>query len=157
METPSMADLAFRRAQVDDLPAIIALLADDVLGQQREDASSPPNTRYVDAFKAIDADPNQLQAVASLDGQVVGTLQLTFIPGLARKGAWRGQIEGVRIAAAHRSSGLGQRMFEWAIAECRSRGCNLVQLTTDKERPDAHRFYERLGFVGSHIGYKLAL
>ncbi len=152
-----MADVTFRSAQAADLPAIIALLADDPLGQQREDAGSPPNPRYVEAFRAIDADPNQLQVVATLDGEVIGTLQLTFIPGLARKGAWRGQIEGVRIAAAHRGSGLGQRMFEWAIAQCRARGCSLVQLTTDKERPDAHRFYERLGLVGSHIGYKLAL
>jgi GNAT superfamily N-acetyltransferase len=152
-----MRDVTFRRAQPSDLPAVIALLADDVLGQQREDASSPPNRKYVEAFQAIDTDPNQLQVVATHGDEVIGTLQISFIPGLARKGAWRGQIEGVRIAAAHRGSGLGQQMFEWAIAQCRARGCNLVQLTTDRERPDAHRFYERLGFVGSHIGYKLAL
>ncbi|MGY3489701.1 GNAT superfamily N-acetyltransferase [Bradyrhizobium sp. USDA 4011] len=152
-----MPSIAFRPAQVADLPAIIALLADDVLGQQREDASSPPNRRYVDAFQAILADPNQLQLVATLDDNVIGTLQLTFIPGLARLGAWRGQIEAVRIAEAHRSSGVGQQMFEWAIAQCKARGCDLVQLTTDKARPDAHRFYERLGFVGSHLGYKLML
>jgi len=152
-----MTDVTFRRAQASDLPAIIALLADDVLGQQREDASSPPNRKYVEAFHAIDTDHNQLQVVATHGDEVIGTLQLSFIPGLARQGAWRGQIEGVRIAAAHRGSGLGQQMFEWAIAQCRARGCNLVQLTTDRERPDAHRFYERLGFVGSHIGYKLAL
>ena len=157
METLSMTDVTFRRAQASDLPAIIALLADDVLGQQREDASSPPNRKYVEAFHAIDTDHNQLQVVATHGDEVIGTLQLSFIPGLARQGAWRGQIEGVRIAAAHRGSGLGQQMFEWAIAQCRARGCNLVQLTTDRERPDAHRFYERLGFVGSHIGYKLAL
>jgi GNAT superfamily N-acetyltransferase len=152
-----MTGLQFRRAQEADIPAIIALLADDVLGRQREDASSPPNPDYVAAFRAIDADPNQLQTVAVLDGEVIGTLQLTFIPGLARKGAVRGQIEAVRIAAAHRGSGLGQQMFEWAIAQCRARGCSLVQLTTDRERPNAHRFYEKLGFVGSHIGYKMAL
>lgn len=152
-----MTDIAFRRAEAADLPAIIALLADDVLGHQREDVSSPPNPKYVEAFQMIDADPNQLQAVAILDGEVIGTLQLTFIPGLARKGAERGQIEGVRIAASHRGSGLGQQMFEWAIAQCRARGCSLVQLTTDKERPDAHRFYEKIGFVASHIGYKVTL
>jgi ribosomal protein S18 acetylase RimI-like enzyme len=157
METLSMTDGTFRRAQASDLPAIIALLADDVLGKQREDASSPPNRKYVEAFQAIDTDPNQLQVVATHGDKVIGILQLSFIPGLARQGAWRGQIEGVRIAAAHRGSGLGQQMFEWAIAQCRARGCNLVQLTTDKERPDAHRFYEKLGFVGSHTGYKLAL
>ncbi|WP_420964534.1 GNAT family N-acetyltransferase [Bradyrhizobium sp. B120] len=152
-----MTSIAFRQAQAADLPAIIALLANDVLGQQREDASSPPNPRYVDAFDAVLADRNQLLVVATLNDEVVGTLQLSFIPGMARLGAWRGQIEAVRIAEAHRSSGVGQQMFEWAIAQCKARGCDLVQLTTDKARPDAHRFYERLGFVGSHIGYKLML
>ncbi|MEF2553864.1 GNAT family N-acetyltransferase [Aurantimonas sp. A2-1-M11] len=152
-----MSEVTFRPAQAGDLPAIIALLADDIFGQKREDASSPLNPNYVRALQEIDADPNQVQVVATMNGEVVGTLQLTFIPGLAHGGAWRGQIEGVRIATAHRGSGLGQRMFEWAITQCRTRGCSLVQLTTDKERPDAHRFYERIGFVGSHIGYKLAL
>lgn len=152
-----MTDIAFRRAELADLPAIVALLANDILGQQREDASSPPNPKYVEAFHAILADPNQLQVVATVNDAVIGTLQLTFIPGLARMGAWRGQIEAVRIAETHRGSGVGQQMFEWAIGQCRARGCNLVQLTTDKARPDAHRFYERLGFVGSHIGYKLTL
>ncbi|MBR0872808.1 GNAT family N-acetyltransferase [Bradyrhizobium tropiciagri] len=152
-----MTQLNFRHAQPADLPAIVALLANDILGQQREDASSPPHQSYVDAFEAILADPNQLQVVATVNDEVIGTLQLTFIPGLARLGAWRGQIEAVRIAEAHRGSGAGRQMFEWAIAQCRARCCNLVQLTTDKDRPDAHRFYERLGFVGSHVGYKLIL
>ncbi|MCC8958112.1 GNAT family N-acetyltransferase [Bradyrhizobium sp. Pear77] len=152
-----MTSVAFRQAQPADLPAIIALLANDVLGQQREDASSPPNPRYVDAFDAILADRNQLLVVAILNDEVVGTLQLSFIPGMARLGAWRGQIEAIRIAETHRSSGVGQQMFEWAIDQCKARGCDLVQLTTDKARPDAHRFYERLGFVGSHLGYKLML
>ena len=88
---------------------------------------------------------------------VIGTMQISFIPGIARLGAWRGQIEAVRIAKEDRSSGVGQRMFEWAISQCRSRGCKLVQLTTDKTRPAAHRFYEQLGFVPSHVGYKLSL
>jgi GNAT superfamily N-acetyltransferase len=149
--------IVFRRAQLADLPAIVALLADDVLGRQREDASSPTNPKYLDAFQAILADANQLQMVATVNDEVIGTLQLSFIPGLARMGAWRGQIEAVRIAAAHRGSGVGQQMFEWAIDQCRARGCDLVQLTTDKTRSDAHRFYERLGFVGSHLGYKLML
>ena len=157
MEICPAMHIAFRRAQPADLPAIVALLADDILGQRREDATSPPNPKYFDAFQAILADPNQLQMVATSNDEVIGTLQLTFIPGLARTGAWRGQIEGVRIAATHRGSGVGQQMFEWAIDQCRSRGCDLVQLTTDKARPEAHRFYERLGFVGSHIGYKLML
>ena len=152
-----MTHVTFRQAQSADLPAIIALLANDVLGQQREDASSPPNAKYVDAFQAILADSKQLQAVATLDDEVIGTLQLSFIPGLARMGAWRGQIEAVRIAETHRGSGVGQQMFEWAIEQFKARGCDLVQLTTDKTRPDAHRFYERLGFVASHVGYKLML
>ena len=103
------------------------------------------------------ADPNQLLIVAVFDGRIIGTLQLSFIPGLARRGALRGQIEAVRIAADYRNVGLGRQMMDWAIAKCRSRGCALVQLTTDKSRPDAHRFYERLGFKASHEGYKLAL
>lgn len=103
------------------------------------------------------ADPNQLLAVAESAGRVVGTLQLSFIPGLSRLGMTRGQIEAVRIATSHRSAGAGQAMFDWAIGQCRARGCALVQLTTDKTRPDAHRFYERLGFVASHEGYKLGL
>ncbi|MGY3535069.1 N-acetyltransferase family protein [Bradyrhizobium sp. USDA 4452] len=152
-----MTSITFRQAQPADLRAIIALLANDLLGRQREDPNSPPNPRYVDAFDAILADRNQLLAVATLDEAVIGTLQLSFIPGMARLGAWRGQIEAVRIAETHRSSGVGQRMFEWAITQCKARGCDIVQLTTDKARPDAHRFYERLGFVGSHIGYKLML
>lgn len=152
-----MTEAVIRRARAPDIPAIVALLADDALGHHREDTSSPPNPAYVAAFQAIEADPNQLLAVVTWSDAVVGTIQLTFIPGLSRTGAWRGQIEAVRIAGAHRGAGLGSRMFEWAIAECRARGCDLVQLTTDRARPEAHRFYERLGFVGSHIGYKLGL
>lgn len=152
-----MTVVTFRQAQAADLPAIIALLADDGLGRQREDPSMPPNQKYLEAFRALDADPHQLQVVAIAGGEVIGTLQLTFIAGLSRQGAWRGQIEGVRVSAAHRGSGVGQLMFEWAVDQCRVKGCTLVQLTTDKLRPDAHRFYERLGFVGSHVGYKLTL
>ncbi len=152
-----MRTIAFRRAVAPDLPSIIALLADDPLGRTREDPATPPAAAYVSAFEAIDRDPNQLLAVVTDDDRVVGVLQLTFIPGLSRKGMWRGQIEGVRIAASRRGAGLGGRVFEWAIAECRARGCGLVQLTTDRERPEAHRFYERLGFVASHLGYKKAL
>lgn len=152
-----MNQISFRRAGETDLPAIIALLADDELGRQREDTSHPLAECYRNAFKALDADPNQFLAVVTEDDIVVGTLQLSFIPGLSRKGAWRGQIEAVRIAADRRGGGLGRQMFEWAIAECRARGCDLVQLTTDRDRLDAHRFYEQLGFSASHIGYKLAL
>jgi len=152
--------IVFRTATRTDLAAIVALLADDPLGREREAAGASPaavDARYVAAFDAIAADANQQLVVVTEGDTVVGTLQLSFIPGIARQGAWRGQIEAVRIAAQRRDAGLGQRMFEWAIARCRERGCTLVQLTTDKRRPDAHRFYERLGFVASHEGYKLAL
>ena len=152
-----MQTIAFRRASASDLPSIIALLADDPLGQTREDAAMPPAAAYTAAFEAIDRDQNQLLTVVTDGDRVIGTLQITFIPGLSRKGMWRGQIEGVRIAASHRGAGLGGRVFEWAIAACRSRGCGLVQLTTDRERPEAHRFYERLGFTASHLGYKKAV
>jgi len=152
-----MTELKFRAAKIEDLAAIVAMLADDILGKDREDSSTPPNPRYVSALQAIIADPNQMQVVAELNGELVGTMQLSFIPGIARMGAWRGQIEGVRTRAGHRGAGIGQAMFEWAIEECRQRGCSLVQLTTDKDRLDAHRFYEKLGFVATHLGYKLKL
>jgi len=156
-EEAVMGEIAFRRAAEEDVAAIIAMLADDPLGATREDLSTPVAAAYVEAFRAIVADPNQYLAVMTDDGKVIGTLQLTFIPGLSRKGALRGQIEAVRVAAGSRGGGLGQRLFEWAIAECRRRGCRTVQLTTDRSRADAHRFYDRLGFTPSHIGYKLAL
>ena len=152
-----MNDLTFRRASAADLEDIVALLADDELGRKREDPDPPLNPRYIDAFAAIDADRNQFLAVVEEGGQIVGCLQLSFIPGLSRLGLWRGQIESVRIASTRRGGGLGKRLFEWAIEECRKRGCEIVQLTTDKSRTDARRFYEGLGFVASHEGMKLAL
>ncbi|WP_019171537.1 GNAT family N-acetyltransferase [Pseudaminobacter salicylatoxidans] len=152
-----MSGIVFRRAREADLPAIVAMLADDELGKLREDTGLPLAQGYLAAFEAIDSDPNQYLAVATEGDAIVGTLQLTFIAGLSRKGALRGQIEAVRVAASHRSKGVGQKMFEWAIDECRARGCILVQLTTDRDRLDAHRFYDRLGFEPSHLGYKLKL
>ncbi len=151
-----MTDVTFRAARAEDLPVIIALLADDMLGRNREaaDADAPV---YLAAFAAIDADPNLLLVVAESAGAVVGTMQLSFLPGLPRNGAWRGQIEAVRVAASRRGGGVGAQMINWAIARCRERGCAHVQLTTDRQRLDAHRFYDRLGFVPSHIGYKLQL
>ena len=148
----------FRKAHSGDLLAIVALLADDPLGAAREIAAERPDRAYLDAFAAIDADSNQLLAVAvDDDDRVIGCLQLSFIPGLSRTGMWRGQIESVRIAANHRGSGLGAAMIEWAVEQARARGCGLVQLTSDKRRPDAIRFYEKLGFVASHEGLKLDL
>ena len=152
-----MPDLTFRRATAADLEDIVALLADDELGRKREDPDPPLNPRYIDTFAAIDADRNQFLAVVEEGGEIVGCLQLSFIPGLSRLGLWRGQIESVRIASSRRGGGLGKAMFEWAIAECRRRRCEIVQLTTDKSRADARRFYEGLGFVASHEGMKLAL
>jgi len=152
-----VTDMRFRAAQADDLDAIIALLADDALGQTRERVATPTDPAYVDAFHAIDADPNQLLAVFEDEAGLAGCLQISFIPGLSRLGMWRGQIESVRIASRLRGAGLGRRMIEWAIEQCRARNCQLVQLTSDKSRTDALRFYESLGFVASHEGFKLAL
>lgn len=146
-----------RKATLDDVPAIIALLADDPIGRQREITGLPLHPDYVTAFRAIDADPNQLLVILESDREIIGCLQLSFIPGLSRRGMWRGQIEGVRIASTKRRGGRGRRLFEWAIELCRSRSCGLIQLTTDKGRPEAASFYESLGFAATHTGYKLAL
>jgi GNAT superfamily N-acetyltransferase len=150
-----MGDLEIRAAVADDVPAIVDMLADDPLGAQRE---SPDDlTPYLTALERLSADPNQRLVVAVREGRVVGTLQLTIIPGLSRRGATRSIIEGVRIHADERGSGLGTQLIEWAIDESRDQGCQLVQLTSDKTRTDAHRFYERLGFTASHTGFKLPL
>lgn len=150
-----MSDLEIRRATAADIPAIVAMLADDPLGAKREtpDDLSP----YLTAFERVATDPNQQLVVAVREGQVIGTLHLTVIPGLSRQGATRALIEAVRIHADARGSGLGTRLFEWAIEESRRQNCVLVQLTSDMTRTDAHRFYERLGFTASHMGFKLAL
>ncbi|NEB93735.1 GNAT family N-acetyltransferase [Streptomyces bauhiniae] len=150
-----MTDLDIRPATPDDIPAIVAMLADDPLGAQRE---SPDDlTPYRAAFERLDTDPNQHLVVAVRDGRVIGTLQLTVIPGLSRKGATRSLIEAVRIHEDERGSGLGSELIQWAVDTSRRLGCHLVQLTSDKTRTDAHRFYERLGFTASHEGFKLSL
>ncbi|WP_181805015.1 GNAT family N-acetyltransferase [Streptomyces shenzhenensis] len=150
-----MGDLDVRAAVADDIPAIVGMLADDPLGAQRE---SPDDlTPYLSALERLSADPNQQLVVAVREGRVVGTLQLTVIPGLSRRGASRSVIEAVRIHADERGSGLGTRFIEWAIDESRRQGCRLVQLTSDASRTDAHRFYERLGFTPSHVGFKLEI
>ena len=133
------------------------MLADDMLGQSRETAEAAPSADYVAAFEQISSDPNQYLAVMTDGEEIVGTLQLTFIAGLSRRGALRGQIEAVRIAGSRRGERLGEKLLEWAVGECRARGCAIVQLTTDRRRSDAHRFYDRLGFEPTHIGYKLNL
>lgn len=153
----SLDGIAFRPARREDLPAIVRLLAEDHLGSKREQFEDPLPKAYYDAFAAIDADPNNEAVVVEEDGAIIGTLQLTFIPNLTYRGGVRAQIEGVRIDDRHRSRGIGRLVFEWAIARARERGCHLVQLTADKTRPDAHRFYESLGFTASHEGMKLHL
>ena len=149
--------LVMRPATRGDLPAIIGLLFDDENGRTREDPSVPLDPRYLAAFDAIDADPNQHLIAAELDGAVIGTLQLSFLPGLSFRGAWRGQIEAVRIASHLRNQRLGEQLILWAVEQCRARDCKLVQLTSTATRTAAHRFYARLGFVQSHVGMKLHL
>ncbi|MET8880872.1 GNAT family N-acetyltransferase [Streptomyces rubiginosohelvolus] len=150
-----MSDLDIRPATPDDLPAVVAMLADDPLGAQRE---SPDDlTPYQEALQRLADDPNQHVVVAVRQDRVVGTLQLTIIPGLSRQGSTRSIIEGVRIHGDERGSGLGTQLIQWAVDESRRQNCQLVQLTSDVTREDAHRFYERLGFTASHVGFKLAL
>src|SRR4051794_13376223 len=155
--TRPLATLTFRRVRREDLTVIVGLLADDPIGRMRGSSAAELDECYVIAFAAIERDPNQLLAVAERDGQIVGVLQLSFIPGLTRRGMWRSQIEGVRVAAAERGGGIGRALIEWTIEESRERGCGLVQLTSDKRRSGAHAFYEALGFQAAHEGYKLPL
>ena len=150
-----MNDLVIRRATAADVGPIVTMIADDQLGATRE--STADLTPYLAAFAQIDADPNQLLVVAERNDEVIGTLQLTIIPGLSRRGSTRGLIEAVRVAAPARGSGLGTTLIKWAVEESRARGCTLVQLTSDKTRTDAHRFYTNLGFENTHEGFKLKL
>jgi ribosomal protein S18 acetylase RimI-like enzyme len=150
-----------RHATRADLPAVVELLADDAMGAGRE--AGRDMAPYERAFDAIDADPAHLLVVGELvppgeaRGPVVATFQLSFLPGISRQGAWRSQIEGVRVAGSLRGQGIGYLMIRWAIDESRRRDCSLVQLTTHKSRTAARRFYRRLGFEGSHEGMKLVL
>ena len=149
--------MEFRIATRDDLPAIVGLLSDDDLGRGRELAADPLPREYVEAFAAMTAQPGNQMIVAVVDGRIVGCLQLTVIAGLSRRGMARAQIEAVRIARGHRGAGIGEAMLRHAIELARGQGCGLVQLTSDRRRGEAHRFYERLGFVPSHVGMKLTL
>lgn len=146
-----------RSATTADLPAVVRLLADDSLGATRERPEEPLAADYARAFDAIRAQRDNDLLVATVNGELVGCLQLTLIPGLSRVGAMRGQIEGVRVASAHRGRGIGEAMVRDAIARCREAGCAVVQLTSDVRRVDARRFYERLGFEATHVGMKLPL
>ncbi|MCW2683878.1 MAG: family N-acetyltransferase [Blastococcus sp.] len=155
----SGSTLELRRATADDLAGLVALLAQDVLGATREalNQTGEELAAYRRAFDRIDADPAHLLVVARAGREVAGTLQLSVLPGLSRRGALRGQIETVHVRSELRGRGLGAAMIGWAIEEARRRGCGLVQLTSDKVRADAHRFYGRLGFIASHEGFKLQL
>jgi GNAT superfamily N-acetyltransferase len=149
--------LSFRRAHRTDLPVLVKLLADDFLGAQREHFSDPLVPGYLTAFEAIDADPDELLLVAEQDGAVVGLLQLSFLRHLTYQGGLRAHIEGVRTRSDLRGQGIGRQLMAYAIAKAKERGCYMVQLTTDKQRPDAIRFYETLGFEARHEGFKMML
>ena len=151
-------DLIFRKAEERDLPDIVKMLADDELGSKREDCRDPLPKSYYNAFQNILQDKNQeLIILEDFNKDVIGTLQLTFIPYLTYRGGLRAQIEAVRIHKKLRGKGFGKKIFKWAINRSRDRGAHLVQLTTDKQRPDAIEFYKSLGFRDSHIGMKLHL
>jgi GNAT superfamily N-acetyltransferase len=149
--------LTFREAVKKDLPFMVEMLANDELGSQREDTSNPLNPSYLSAFKSIVADPNNELIVVEKEGNLIGMLQLTFIPYLTHKGSWRCLVEGVRIHKSFRGDGIGTRVFEWVIQYARGKGVSILQLTSDKQRPDSIRFYEDLGFKSTHEGLKLKL
>ena len=149
--------LAYRAATEHDLAFIIGLIVEDNVVTTNDDPADAHAPEYRAALAAITGDPNQDMFIAEYDGVPVGCFQLSYLPGLMRRGAWRGQIEVVHIIAARRGGGLGSEMMRWAIEHCRQRGCAMVQLTSNKLRTDAHRFYERLGFSRSHEGFKLYL
>jgi len=157
MSEPGTTPVHIRAARRDDVPAIVRLLADDTLGARREQPTDPLPQAYWDAFDAISTQGGNELLVADANGEVVGCLQLTIIPGLSRMGVRRGQIEGVRVSSQHRGRRIGEALVEAATDRARQLGCALVQLTTDKRRVDAHRFYERLGFESTHIGMKRAI
>jgi GNAT superfamily N-acetyltransferase len=150
-------NLQFREARETDILSLVEMLSDDELGAMREDNSLPVNQDYLKAFHRIDDDPNNELTVVESDGEIVGMLQLTFIPYLSHIGSWRCLIESVRIHSSYRGRGLGTEFFKWAIERAKIRSCKIVQLTSDKQRPDALRFYENLGFKATHEGFKLKL
>ena len=146
--------MIFRKATPNDLNYIVELLANDRLGNKREKFQLPLPKSYIDAFENINKDPNQELMVAEESNEIIGTLQLSFIQYLTYQGGMRAQIEAVRIRADQRGKGFGERLFDWAIKRAKERGAHVLQLTTDKQRPEALRFYEKLGFISSHEGMK---
>lgn len=150
-------NLVFRQAVESDIVSLVGLLADDDLGALRENLSTPLKQNYLDAFQSIEQDPNNELTVVECNSELVGMLQLTFIPYLTHTGSWRCLIEGVRIAKEYRGQGLGSRFISWAIERAGEKNCGIVQLTSDKQRPEALKFYESLGFQATHEGFKLKL
>lgn len=150
-------NIVIRRAVAKDVPTIVRLFADDILGSRRETVEDVIPQSYYDAFEAISQDANQQLIVASMQGIIIGTLQLTILANMSFQGAKRAIVEGVHVAQQHRSQGIGQVMMEWAVEEAKKKNCRFVQLTSNKQRKAAHRFYERLGFVASHEGFKMEL
>ena len=149
--------LTYRTARPDDLPFIIGLIIEDSVVVTEDRAEDAMDEDYRAALAAIDADPNEEMWIVERDDIAVGCFQLSFLPGLMRRGMWRGQIEVVHVSADARNLGIGSEMMRWALARCREKGCGMVQLTSNKKRTDAHRFYERLGFARSHEGFKYYL
>lgn len=150
--------MKFRKATKEDVPNIVEMLANDKLGQQREDHRNPLPGAYFQAFENISGDPNhELMVIEDENQDVIGTLQLNFMHYLTYRGGIRAQIEAVRVRKDKRGGGLGEKLFLWAINRAKEKGAHLLQLTTDKERPEALRFYEKLGFKASHEGMKLHL
>lgn len=149
--------IEFRLANLDDIDSIVKMLADDLLGSQRERYEQPLPESYVEAFQAIANDPNNELVVACIGAEKIGVLQITFTPYLTYQGGWRAAIEGVRTSSSHRGKGAGTKLMQWAINRAKERGCHVVQLTTDKKREEALHFYEQLGFTASHEGMKLKL
>ncbi len=158
VEFPKHRSMNIRSATKEDVPFIVAMIANDPLGKLREDYRDPLPLNYYEAFKRISEDSNQeLVVIENQSQEVIGTLQLSFIPYLTYQGGIRAQIEAVRVHASYRGKGIGQQLFEWAIARATKRGAHVVQLTTDKKRPEALSFYQKLGFKASHEGMKLHL
>lgn len=149
--------ILFRLATRADVPSIVRMLVDDDLGSQRERYEDPLPESYYFAFEQISKDPNHELVVAEREGEVVGTLHLMFLPSVSFQGGLRAQVESVRVDKRFQSQGIGSQMMKWAMERAKQRGAHVVQLTTHKSRVDAHRFYERLGFKGSHLGMKLSL
>ena len=148
--------MKFRKATKEDVPFIVQMIADDELGKLRENYQDPLPEVYYQAFANIDQDPNQeLMVVENEEGEIIGTLQLSFIQYLTYQGGIRAQIEAVRIRSDQRGQGIGETLFKWAINRAKEKGAHLLQLTSDKKRPDAIRFYEQLGFKATHEGMKL--